>query len=126
MRYHRQNTLRVWFTMKECSDTGIRQPAEAPVPKDRWITEDVEVVTYPPIPILPKITTGKSISIQIDGKPRTEMARLTTEQANALPAVGRASDHATALGTGQNGRATPHTCSSLVKNIGSTTDRPSL
>jgi hypothetical protein len=42
--------LRVWFAKEEDAVAGIRPLAEAPVPKDRWISPDAEVVSYPPMP----------------------------------------------------------------------------
>jgi hypothetical protein len=49
-RMRRQaNTLRVWFARKDQVTAGIAPLAEESVPKDRWISPDAEVVTYPPI-----------------------------------------------------------------------------
>jgi hypothetical protein len=44
------NTLRVWFTPEEIAAAGIDKPlAEVPMVKDKWITHDAEVLTYPRI-----------------------------------------------------------------------------
>jgi hypothetical protein len=37
-------------TPREVEDGGMRPLAEAPVPKDRWIGPEGEVVSYPPVP----------------------------------------------------------------------------
>jgi hypothetical protein len=47
----RNNMPRVWFTAEELALSGHDEPlAEIPVPKDRWITEDAEVISYRPMP----------------------------------------------------------------------------
>jgi hypothetical protein len=50
MRYQ-GNTLRVWFTPTTYIAAGLDQPlAEAPVSKDKWVSDDAVVLTYPPMP----------------------------------------------------------------------------
>jgi hypothetical protein len=49
MRYQ-GNTLRVWFGREDVAAACITPLVEAPVPKDRWISPDSEVMTYPPMP----------------------------------------------------------------------------
>jgi hypothetical protein len=50
MRYQ-GNALRVWFTPEEAAASGLDRPlAEVPIVKDRWLTNEVEVLTYPPTP----------------------------------------------------------------------------
>jgi hypothetical protein len=50
MRYQ-GNVLRVSFTPEEIAGVGIDKPlAEAPVPRDRWVSNEAEVLTYPPTP----------------------------------------------------------------------------
>jgi hypothetical protein len=48
MRYQ-ANTRRVWFARKDQAAVGMVPLADAPIPKDRWISPDAEVVTYPPV-----------------------------------------------------------------------------
>jgi hypothetical protein len=49
MRYQR-NLLRVWFTLEEFANAGLNEPlVEVPVVKDRWIADEAEVITYPPM-----------------------------------------------------------------------------
>jgi hypothetical protein len=48
MRYQ-GNTLRVWFAKEEIDAAGIRPLAEAAHVKDKWVTHDAEVMTYPPM-----------------------------------------------------------------------------
>jgi hypothetical protein len=48
MRYQ-GNALRVWFTPEEVAAAGLDKPlAEVPIVKDRWISNDAEVLSYPP------------------------------------------------------------------------------
>jgi hypothetical protein len=49
--HYRNNLLRVWFTSEELALNGDDERlAEIPIPKDRRITEDAEVISYPPMP----------------------------------------------------------------------------
>jgi hypothetical protein len=50
MRYM-GNMLRVWFTLEEAAASCVDKPlAEIPFAKDRWLTNEAEVLTYPPMP----------------------------------------------------------------------------
>jgi hypothetical protein len=44
------NTRRVRLTPKVCWDSGYKHLADLTPPKDRWIAEGEEAVSYPPIP----------------------------------------------------------------------------
>jgi hypothetical protein len=45
------NPLRVCYTPRANIDAGLKRPlAEIPVPKDKWIFEDLVVLTYAPMP----------------------------------------------------------------------------
>jgi hypothetical protein len=46
----KHGTLRVWFAPKDQFDGGVRPLAEASVPEDRWVAQEVEVLPYPPMP----------------------------------------------------------------------------
>jgi hypothetical protein len=49
MRYQ-GNTLRPWFGRRDQAQSGLTPLAEAPIPKDLWISPDVQVVSAPPLP----------------------------------------------------------------------------
>jgi hypothetical protein len=49
MRYQ-GNLLKIWFMQKEFAEAGLKPLAEAPTPKDGWISAEAEVVSCPPIP----------------------------------------------------------------------------
>jgi hypothetical protein len=50
MRYQ-GNALKVWFTPTASMTGGLDKPlAEAPVPKDKWVSTEAVVLTYPPMP----------------------------------------------------------------------------
>jgi hypothetical protein len=50
MRYQ-GNALKVSYTPRANIDAGLKRPlVEIPVPKDKWIYEDITVLSYPPMP----------------------------------------------------------------------------
>jgi hypothetical protein len=45
------NALMVWFTQTAHIACGLDKPlAETPVPKDKWVSHEAVVLTYPPMP----------------------------------------------------------------------------
>jgi hypothetical protein len=44
------NTLRLWFGRRDQEQAGLTHLAEAPTPKDVWISPDDQVVSAPPTP----------------------------------------------------------------------------
>jgi hypothetical protein len=44
-----RNANRAWFARRDQATAVVTLLAEAPVPKDRWISPDAEFVIYPPI-----------------------------------------------------------------------------
>jgi hypothetical protein len=47
---YQPNALQMWFARRDHVIEGMVPLADAPVPKDGWISPDAEVVSYPPIP----------------------------------------------------------------------------
>jgi hypothetical protein len=49
MRYQ-GNVLRIWFAPRAQTQIGLVPLAEEAIPKERWISPEAEVITYPPVP----------------------------------------------------------------------------
>jgi hypothetical protein len=77
MRYQ-GNTLRVWFTPEEVVAARIDKPLpELPLAKDRWVTHDAEVLTYPPMTDEPAVNSAQLLfngATQGDRFPNPEVA----------------------------------------------------